>query len=42
MFNAWGIGIFVGFDFDNVDTLRLKSHKELLTLLLFKNINNFG
>ena len=32
MFDAWGISIFVGFDFYNVDTLRLKSRKELLTL----------
>lgn len=32
MFDAWGISIFVGFDFHNVDALRLKSRKELLTL----------
>ena len=36
MFDAWGISIFVGFDFHNVDTLRLKSRKELLTLLFRK------
>ena len=36
MFDARGIGIFVGFDFHNVDALRLKSHKELLTLLFRK------
>ena len=36
MFDAWGIGIFVGFDFYNVDALRLKSRKELLTLLFRK------
>ena len=35
MFDAWGISIFVGFDFQNVDALRLKSRKELLTLLFF-------
>lgn len=23
MFDAWSVGIFVGFDFDNVDILRL-------------------
>lgn len=27
MFDAWGISIFVGFDFHNVDALRLKSRK---------------
>ena len=32
MFDAWGIRIFVGFDFHNVDALRLKSRKELLSL----------
>ena len=36
MFDAWGISIFVGFDFQNVDALRLKSRKELLTLLFRK------
>lgn len=36
MFDAWGISIFVGFDFHNVDALRLKSPKELLTLLFRK------
>ena len=36
MFDAWGIGIFVGFDFHNVDALRLKCRKELLTLLFRK------
>ena len=36
MFDAWGISIFVGFDFHNVDALRLKSRKELLTLLFRK------
>ena len=36
MFDAWGICIFVGFDFHNVDALRLKSRKELLTLLFRK------
>ena len=36
MFDAWGISIFVGFDFHNVDTLRLKSRMELLTLLFRK------
>ena len=36
MFDAWGISIFVGFDFHNVDALRLKSRKELLTLLFSK------
>ena len=36
MFDAWGISIFVGFDFHNVDTLRLKDGKELLTLLFRK------
>ena len=36
MFDAWGISIFVGFDFYNVDTLRLMSRKELLTLLFRK------
>ena len=36
MFDAWGIRIFVGFDFHNVDALRLKSRKELLTLLFRK------
>ena len=32
MFDAWGISIFAGFDFHNVDALRLKSREELLTL----------
>ena len=36
MFDAWGISIFVGFDFHNVDVLHLKSRKELLTLLFRK------
>ena len=36
MFDAWCICIFVGFDFHNVDALRLKSRKELLTLLFRK------
>ena len=36
MFDAWGISIFVGFDFHNVDALRLKCRKELLTLLFRK------
>ena len=36
MFDAWGICIFVGFDFYNVDTMRLKGGKELLTLLFRK------
>ena len=36
MFDAWGIRIFVGFDFHNVDALRLKSRKELLALLFRK------
>ncbi len=36
MFDAWGISIFVGFDFYNVDALRLKSRKELLMLLFRK------
>ena len=36
MFDAWGISIFVGFDFHTVDALRLKSRKELLTLLFRK------
>ena len=36
MFDAWGISIFVGFDFHNVDALRLKSRKVLLTLLFRK------
>ena len=36
MFDAWSISIFVGFDFHNVDALRLKSRKELLTLLFRK------
>ena len=36
MFDAWGISIFVGFDFHNVDALRPKSRKELLTLLFRK------
>ena len=31
MFDAWSISIFVGFDFHNVDALRLKIRKELLT-----------
>ena len=38
MFDAWGISIFVGFDFHNVDALRLKSRKELLTLLFRKQL----
>ena len=36
MFDAWGISIFVGFDFHNADALQLKSRKELLTLLFRK------
>ena len=36
MFDAWGISIFVGFDFHNVDALRLKSRKELRTLFFRK------
>ena len=36
MFDARSISIFVGFDFHNVDALRLKSRKELLTLLFRK------
>ena len=36
MFDAWGISIIVGFDFQKVDALRLKSRKELLTLLFRK------
>ena len=36
MFDAWGISIIVGFDFQNVDALRLKSRKELLTLFFRK------
>ena len=36
MFDVWGISIFVGFDFHNVDTLRFKGSKELLTLLFGK------
>ena len=36
MFDAWGISIYVGFDFHNVDALHLKSCKELLTLLFRK------
>lgn len=36
MFDAWGISIFVGFDFHNVDVLHLKSCKELLTVLFRK------
>lgn len=36
MFDAWGISIFVGFDFHNVNALRVKSRKELLTLLFRK------
>ena len=36
MFDAWSISIFVGFDFHNVDALRLKCRKELLTLLFRK------
>ena len=36
MFEAWSISIFVGFDFHNVDALRLKCRKELLTLLYRK------
>ncbi len=36
MFDAWDISIFVGFDFQNVDAQRLKSRKELLTLLFRK------
>lgn len=31
-----GISIFVGFDLHDVDALRLKSRKELLTLLFRK------
>ena len=38
MFDAWGISIFVGFDFHNVDALRVKSRKELLTLLFRKQL----
>lgn len=36
MFDALDIRIFVGFDFHNVDALRPKSQKELLTLLFRK------
>ena len=36
MFGAWGISIFVGFDFHNVDALQLKIRNELLTLLFRK------
>lgn len=36
MFDAWGISIFIGFDFYNVYALRQKSRKELLTLLFRK------
>lgn len=36
MFDVWDISIFVGFDFHNVDTLRFKGGKELLTLLFGK------
>ena len=36
MCDAWSISIFVGFDFHCVDALRLKSRKELLTLLYRK------
>ena len=36
MFDACGISIIVGFDFQKVDALRLKSRKELLTLLFRK------
>lgn len=36
MFDAWCISIFIGFDFHNDDALRLKSRKELLTLLFRK------
>ena len=36
MCDAWSISIFVGFDFHSVDALRLKSRKELLTLLYRK------
>lgn len=36
MFDAWDISIFVGFDFQNIDAQRLKSRKELLTLLFRK------
>ena len=36
MFDAWSINIFIDFDFHNVDALRLKSRKELLTLLFHK------
>ena len=38
MFDAWGISIFVGFDFYNVDALRLESGKELLSLLFSKQL----
>ena len=38
MFDAWGISIFVGFDFHNVNALRVKSCKELLTLLFRKQL----
>lgn len=38
MFDAWSISIFVGFDFHNVDALRLKSRKELLMLLFHKQL----
>ena len=35
MFEAWSISIFVGFDFHNVDALRLKCRKELLSKYSF-------
>lgn len=37
MFDAWGISIFVGFDFRDVDALQLKSRKEL-SMLLFRKL----
>ena len=36
MFDARGISIFIGFNFHNVDALRVKSRKELQTLLFCK------
>ena len=36
MLDAWCISIFVGFDFHDVDALRLKRGKEVLTLLFSK------
>lgn len=36
MLDAWCISIFVGFDFHDVDALRLKGGKEVLTLLFSK------